>query len=106
MNTRTINVQPVNNKVISDALNNIDTIIKELDAKMLKVYTMLEEEIVKLTDDSETAGIIDDIMVSLVDGFPDRICFMNKLYSIASNTSVDDEYEEEETIEEESEEEA
>lgn len=90
MYTRTVHVRPVNNKVLSDALIKIDTIIQELDTKLLEVHGMLEEEIVKLTDDNETAGIIDDIMVRLIEEFPDRICFMNELYHTASNASEDD----------------
>ena len=93
MYTRTVHVRPVNNKVLSKALNKINTIIEELDTKLLEVHGMLEEEIVKLTDDNETACIIDDIMVRLIEEFPDRICFMNELYHTTSNAS-DDGYEE------------
>ena len=90
MYTRTVHVRPVNNKVLSKALIKIDTIIQELDTKLLEVHGMLEEEIVKLTDDNETACIIDDIMVRLIEEFPDRICFMNELYRTVSNGYEED----------------
>ena len=90
MYTRTVRVRPVNNKVLSEALIKIDTIIQELDTKLLEVHGMLEEEIVKLTDDNETACIIDDIMVRLIEEFPDRICFMNELYRTVSNGYEED----------------
>ena len=101
MNTHDVHVRTVNNKVLSEALTKINTIMKEFDMKMLKVYTILEEEIDKHAVDRETSGIIGEIMERMFNDLPDRICFMNELYSIASNTTSDDGYEEE-SIEEES----
>ena len=93
MNTYEVHVRPVNNDVLSNALKEINTIMKEFDTKIFNVYSELEKEVDKLDNDSETAGIIADIMERIVDDLPDRICFMNELYYIASNAS-DDESEE------------
>ena len=102
MSNHKVHVRPVDNKTLSDALIKIDAIMKEFDTKMLDVYAILEEEIDRMADDSESTGIISEIMERIFNDLPDRICFMNELYSIASNASSDDEYEKE-TIEEESE---
>ncbi len=91
MSTYKVHIRPVDNKVLSDALKEINIIMNDFDTKMLKVFSILEEEMEKLDD--ETANVIDEIMVRIIDDLPDRICFMNDLYSIASNASSD-EYEE------------
>ena len=95
MNTHDVRIRPVDNKTLSDALKEINTIMKEFDAKLADVYGKLEQEMEKLGDEDEITNAIDEIMVRLIDDLPDRICFVNELYSIASNASGDECEEEE-----------
>lgn len=103
MSTHDVRIRPVDNKVLSNALKEINTIMKEFDVKMSNVYYMLEEEMKKIGDEDETSNAIDEIMARIMDDLPDRICFVNELYSIASNAPEDEEEEEDDEEEDEEE---
>lgn len=105
MCTRDVRIRSVENAVLSNALKDINAMMKEIDNKIDAVFKTLDEEMQKLDSKDEAAIAMDEIMIHIVNEFPERVCFMNELYSIASNASSDYEYEEEETTEEESEEE-
>lgn len=94
MATPTVNVLPIANKVLAKALKEINAIMEEFDTKMSNVYEMLQEEMENLTEDDEMAGIIDEIMVRIMDDLPDRVCFMNELYGIANDTIAEESGEE------------
>lgn len=114
MSTCNVHARPIDNKVLYSALNEVDSIVNEFETKMEHVCSILGKEMDTLTDDSETASVIGEIIERLktvceifVDADPNRN-FTNKLFDIAINgfseeydyEYEEDEYEYEETIDE------
>lgn len=81
MNPRTIKKIPIRNEVIRKALEDIEEILHDLDAKIGNVVTALDDELGRQPDVSRNAEMIDCILDDLLNELPDTIDFMNALYS-------------------------
>ena len=86
-----VHARAIDNKVLYSALNEVDSIVNEFEMKMERICSILGKEMRRLTDDSETAAIIGEIIERLkticeifFDADPNRN-FTNKLFDIAIN---------------------
>ena len=106
MDTRTINKIELKNKTIAKVLDDLDSIMQEFDDKLANVYGILDHELDMIPGtDRRTCYVIDEIQVRILDDLPDRVDFMNHLWSAAKTIAVDapddDSFEEDEEEDEE-----